>query len=608
MTTAVSNRDTTPRRVASETRIETTPRPAPADAPRTGTDSFEVARADTTVAFLGLGGGENGSLSLDAQRRRVQRPVREAVGDILAGRLEDAKRTTSGAANAIRREQGLATGQDTYGTRLLGMTYGIAHEFQNASRTLDRGGDFAAVRDGMAQTKRRIDFLAEDGLIDASTADRLRGVADGYATQATEQEALAMKYYGVPAARASGVGQTVPNALRMSELAPVQGAFTGADLAIADQPETFERSGVLLSTIGPVDGREDSTYDFTGEARFYGLSANRTGKPQRNWVAVQNTSDEPLELTVRGTVYTQHVTPHDGSVNPNYPPVGAANPGFQGPHALAAMSFMRAEPGDNGYLERTVTIPPGQTRVVNDTYQERGSETFQILDLTARNPNQTFRLANVASEHSPTASDLANLQNRPAAAGLPHNFNPAGTNALGRPHGVVENGAEFSGRRRVTLRDGTRAGELLFSTRFKNAGATPDLGRLAVTGGVPASSYAHHPNVTNPRNAETADGSYGVTYRRTYDLTNDTDQPLTVDVMFTGPQVANERDRPQGGVMTMPLRIDGVPTPARVSARGDAVLVKRVTVPPHSTRPLTIEATNVGNTVPPAGIELRSYR
>lgn len=609
MTTAISNRDLPPPRASGSVRIEAPPEAGRADdATRPSRDSFDIAQLDPIRRFFGQDGGGGSSLDVGAQRRRVRRPVGDAVQDILGGRLEDAKRTAAAAAGEIRREHGLPAGRDTYGTRLLGMAYGIAHEFQNAAQTLERGGDYGAVQEGMAQNRQRIDFLAEDGLIDERSAERLRGVASGYAAWAADEEALAMRYYGVPSARAARVGETVPNALRIDELAPVRGAFTGADLAIADQPESFERSGVLLSTIGPVNGREDATYDFTGEARFYGLSANRTGKPQRNWVAVQNTSDTPLELTVRGTVYTKHVTPHDGSIDPDYPPVGAPNPGFQGPHALAAMSFMRAQPGQNGYLEKTVTIPPGQTRVISDTYQERGSETFQLLDLEAADPNQTFRIANAATDRSPTAEDLARLQSRPDAAGLPRNLYPAGDNAVGRPHGVVERGAEFTGERRVTLRDGTRAGELLFSTRFKNAGATPDLGRLVVTGGVPESSFAHHPNVIAPRSADTSDGSYGATYRRSYDLVNGTDEPLTVDVMFTAPQVADERNRPQGGSLTMPLSIDGVPTPVRVSARGDAVLVKQVTVPPNSTRALTIEATNMGNTVPPAGIEFRSYR
>ncbi|MEM7674944.1 MAG: hypothetical protein AAF449_02970 [Myxococcota bacterium] len=143
---------------------------------------------------------------------------------------------------------------------------------------------------------------------------------------------------------------------------------------------------MLFSSIGPVNGRDDTTYDFPGEARFFGLANNGTGKVQRNWVAVQNTSDEPLELTIKGTIYSEHYTETDGSVPVDY----KANGGFQGPHAITAMSFMRAEDGKNGYSEQTVTIPPGETMTVADTYMHPAARSFRFSTSRPAIPTRRF--------------------------------------------------------------------------------------------------------------------------------------------------------------------------------------------------------------------------
>ncbi|MEL7371182.1 MAG: hypothetical protein AAFN74_19835 [Myxococcota bacterium] len=398
------------------------------------------------------------------------------------------------------------------------------------------------------------------------------------------------------------IGSVTQDVLKMNELNPVWGTLTGAPMAVADQPETFRESGVLFSSIGPVDGRDDTTYDFPGEARFFGLANNGTGKVQRNWVAVQNTSDEPLELTIKGTIYSKHYTETDGTVPVDY----KANGGFQGPHAITAMSFMRAEDGKNGYSERTVTIPPGETMTVADTYMHPGGEVFQILDFEAGNPNQTFRMANGVTPNSPTEADLENLSNNPKAAGIPKDYYPAGDNALGRPHGIIEGGQQFTGARTIDLESGKRTGELIMATRFKNAGSTDEIGQLSPTGGVPDASHAEHPNVKNPRDPNTSDGNYGTTYSLDYTLRNDTNEPMVTDVYFTAPRQANETHVPTGGELTIPLEINGEPTPVRVNARGDGVMVASVEVPPQSSVPFNVEVTNVGNTVPPAGLEFRT--
>ncbi len=402
-------------------------------------------------------------------------------------------------------------------------------------------------------------------------------------------------------AETNRVGGVSPDVLRMDQLAPVSGALAGAPMAVADQPESFSRPGLLLSTIGPVEGRQDTVFDFPGEARLYGLSGNKTGRPVRNWVAVQNTSDTPLELTVRGTTYSKHVT-RPTTISPDYNPEG----GFVGPHAITGLSFLERVPGRNGYAEETFTIPPGETKLVRDVYQEAGGEVFHILDLEAKDPSQTFRIANGATASSPSASELDRLSEGAPGAGIPENFYPAGENALGRPHGIVNGGQRFEGGRTLALEPGERAGELFLATRFKNAGSTAEVGRLDPTGGVPPAAYAHHPNVTHPRNPSESDGNYGTTYELEYTLENRTAEPLVYEVYLTAPRQGNELHRPGGGELTLPVRVNDEIHRARVNARGEGVMLGAFVVPPGGSVPVRLETTNQGNTFPPAGFEFRA--
>lgn len=113
------------------------------------------------------------------------------------------------------------------------------------------------------------------------------------------------------------LGQMITTPLSVFELAPVKGQWTGAPLVIHDNPETFSRPGVLGSTIAPVPGRGDGTYDFPGRAQVFALSNNRTGAPQRFSTIVANTSSSTITLDISGTVYSKGVTPTDGKISPN---------------------------------------------------------------------------------------------------------------------------------------------------------------------------------------------------------------------------------------------------------------------------------------------------
>lgn len=377
-------------------------------------------------------------------------------------------------------------------------------------------------------------------------------------------------------------------------LSPVQGVWSGPPLVVHDNPESFTTPGVLGSTIAPVPGRGDSSYDLPGGARVFALAHNRTGRAQVYSTVVRNTSSAPMVLEYSGTVYSKKVTPVDGTISADY----AAGGGFRGPHAIAAHSELSAVPGKNGFVKGALPLSPGQTAVLHKVGLHPGGEVFSSLELRARDPSQTFGVASVASPQPLTSGELARVASGAyPAAGLPRDFAPAGPNALGRPNGVVVAGSTFEAARTVVLAPGQRMGELFMATRFKAAGARPDLATIEPALG--------NPHGVGPA-ATTSDGSYGARYRFRYTLENPGSTPLRVEVGLTAPSSGEGPHRPLGGELTLPVRVDGQVVPARVDARGEGRVLTVVEVPAGGRRVLSLELVNVGNIFPPAGIELRA--
>lgn len=404
-------------------------------------------------------------------------------------------------------------------------------------------------------------------------------------------EALEVHPHGAAALQPGAVMRDV---LDTRALMPVQGVWRGPPLVVHDNPESFTTPGVLGSTIAPVPGRGDSTYDLPGGARTFTLAQNRTGRAQVYSTVVENTSSTPMVLSYSGTVYSKKVTPVDGQISPDY----AASGGFRGPHAVAAYSALSAVPGKNGFVRGTLALAPGQTAVLHKVSLHPGGEVFSALDLSAQDPSQTFGVASVASPRALTADDLGRLSRGTyPAAGIPRDFAPAGPNALGRPNGVIVAGSTFEAARTVVLAPGQRTGELFLATRFKSAGERPDLAAIEPTLG--------NPGGVGPA-ARTSDGSYGARYRFRYTLENPGTKPLRVEVGLTAPSSGEGAHRPLGGELTLPVRVDGQVVRARVDGRGEGRVLAVVEVPAGGRRVVALELVNVGNIFPPAGIELRA--
>jgi peptidoglycan hydrolase-like protein with peptidoglycan-binding domain len=416
-----------------------------------------------------------------------------------------------------------------------------------------------------------------------------------------------------PAAN-SPFGTVVKDPLSIDRLAPVRGSVKGsAPMAIFDNPETIHTHGLIGSTIAPSQsGRAGSTqYEFPGQARLYSLVNNRTHDSQalgvlnplarknvHNSVVVYNPSDKPLTLSVSGVLYSKGITKPDGKIPHDYQRNGV----FRGPHAIAASSYMAKEVDKNGYLSKSVTIPPRSAAVVAGALMAPGGEAFTLLDMKG---DGRFRVAQAVTEKPLAAADLARIVDGsyPTAgsatrANSDHgDFIGAGPNKLGRPNGVTA-GSVFRGGGSVDVIPGRTHGELLLSTRFKQAKGSTDLLPLAA---VPGNKGAVEPAATFN------DGGYGMSYDLKYQLRNRSNAPRRVQVVLTAPRLPTDGPfNPAGGMLTLPVRMDGVQRNARVSARATGVVLGTVEVPPRSTRDLSLQLTNLGNLFPPAGIELRS--
>lgn len=403
---------------------------------------------------------------------------------------------------------------------------------------------------------------------------------------------------GKPGGATGRGGAETKSVLPIANLQPVEGEVTGPQMLIVDNPETFRSPGVLGSTMAPVRDRGDTSHDFVGVARYFALSQNATGKALRNLILVKNTSKKDLEFRVQGEVYcNKGVTKTDGRIQQNY----KANGEFQGPHAIAASAYLDAQHGKNGYVAKTVKIKAGDTEVVNDQYHETGSEVFALVEITANDPKATFRIAGVAHATS-LSEEQENAVGRGdwAAAGDPtkEDFAGADKNKLGRPNGVITAGSVFTGGRTFEVKAGSRDGDLVMSTRFKNAGeseAAPIAKPL--------------PNKDPARNGQAAsidDGNYGIEYLLRYELKNSSDKPVTAQLLFTAPRSnPKEQHAPMGGEIVMPMEVDGKRVEVRVNARGEGVEVGKWILAPGRGKQVPIRFVNFGNIFPPAGFEVR---
>jgi hypothetical protein len=411
---------------------------------------------------------------------------------------------------------------------------------------------------------------------------------------------------GFPATIASGKvggstgrgGAQTSSVLPLSGLKPVDSEITGPQMLIVDNPETFRAPGVLASTMAPVRDRGDTSHDFVGVARYFALSQNATGKALRNLILVKNTSNKDLEFRVQGEVYcNKGVTKTDGRIQQNYKADGE----FQGPHAVASSAYLDAQSGKNGYVSKSIKIKAGDTEIVNDQYHETGSEVFALVEITANDPKATFRIAGVAHEKTLTEEEENKVGRGDwAAAGDPtkEDFAGADKNKLGRPNGVLTAGSVVTGGRVFEVKAGSRDGDVVMSTRFKNAGESDS---------VPIAKPLPNKNPsTNGQVATTDDGNYGIEYRLQYGLKNTSGKPLTAQLLFTAPKSnPKETHKPMGGEIVMPMEVDGKRVEVRINARGEGVEVGKWTVQPGATKDVSIRFVNFGNIFPPAGFEVR---
>ncbi|HAE38262.1 MAG TPA: hypothetical protein DCG57_06435 [Candidatus Riflebacteria bacterium] len=374
----------------------------------------------------------------------------------------------------------------------------------------------------------------------------------------------------------------------------------GPPMYIVDNPEAYQTPGILGSTIAPVRGRGDGTFDFPGAGRVFVLANNRIkAGSDHQWLSavVYNPNDHEIELSLRGILYAPKITPVSGNVSPNY-----QQGVFAGTHAVVSSSFLDFAAGRNGAFERRLRVPARQSRIVVESQHLRETEIFALVDLKAASRTDLFRLAVVASLNSLTADDLVSIANgRYPTAGKTEDYAYAGPTRYGRPNGVFPFGNTYRGGRTIELTPGKADGDLIFATRFRHVGNGPtDLPGLDPVLPNPA-------EVPGPA-ASTDDGSYGMSYQLRYTLKNTSSSPIEVTAALTSPRSPQDSDlKPFGGIMTLPIIFNGKRYNMRVDERGGGTVIERFRLDAGAVRVVTIEFTHFGNTFPPAGIEFRTH-
>ena len=530
----------------------------------------------------------------------------QAIGPALGGAAKAAGQTGQNLTSGL--QQGIDQIGKNVGPAVTGAMENLGQAGQNLASGLQQGLNQAG--QNLGQMRDQI----QQGLQNAGAPLAQRAAAQKEAQAAAQAREIAATQTEIKDAPA---GAVIDNPLNVQELRAPQGsAKDSAPMAIFDNPETIHTTGLIGSTIADQQaGRSGQTgFEFNGEGRLYSLVNNRTHdkglgglvsgltgnlKNVENSVIAYNPSDKPLTLELEGVMYSKSITKTDGKIHHEYKKDGD----FRGPHAITASSYMAKDVGENGYVKKSITIPPRSAAVVANVKQAPGGEAFTLLDFKA---DGKFRLAQAVTDEPLNKEDLQRVVDGSfPTAGSPTradskkgDFIAAGPNELGRPNGVAL-GSVFRGGGEVNLEPGRVHGEMFLSTRFKQAEEqAPDLLPLqAVAGNKGSVGDAARSN----------DGSFGMTYDLRYALNNPSDKARRVQVVLTAPGLANDGPfNPGGGMLTLPVKMDGEQHNLRVSKRHTGVVIGTVEVPPGSTKDLALEFTNLGNLFPPAGIELRT--
>ncbi|MFY2556757.1 hypothetical protein ACN469_03950 [Corallococcus terminator] len=461
------------------------------------------------------------------------------------------------------------------------------------------------------------------------------------------------------------VGELDSEVLPISALTPIEGSFTGAPLLVHASPETIRTWGVLGSTMGRlVPGKSEGGYTFSGQARLFLRAVQRVDEPSVSTghcsVVLRNTTGRPIQLQVRGGLYSKYLTPqfprnsrgepfnplNQKSLDVDFTNLVDAESAqgktpdpqglfFRGPQAVLASGLLdavlddRSESereavplvredldlsldavrlGTRGAFEGRLTVQPGATVVVVDARHEKGGTLCALLDFTALDAKgqvdvgARFRLATVSSPHPLTPDELAAITRSEHPLATMGDEAP-GPTAFPPLQGVLEAGSVFVGERTLRLSPGTLTGDLVMSMPRRSAGTGPDAPTLTPTSGTSAA------RATSSQGERTHDGARGVTYQLTYTLENEGPEPREVELLLTSPRRhPSERFFPQAGVLNLAMKVDDQRMDVRLNQRGEGRVLAVLELPPEGRRQVRVEWTHLGGTFPPAGLELRARR
>ncbi len=345
--------------------------------------------------------------------------------------------------------------------------------------------------------------------------------------------------------------------LRVRQMRPVEPVAGGLVLgkgAVAqlnsNNPEiitTLAKGGIAVSTLSPSPQASNNSsrldYSFNGPFRLFSSNQNRTGAPIHQTVALHNPGSEPITVKVKAfaTTATGEAPYVDTQKDANGKAFVNRESVLEGVHANgpAQRNAARILQGHNEVpaAERTLTIPPGETRLLPTSTVPNGQELISQGEFESSGPVQA---AIVYNKQKP---DLARVKQQLATEGLlttsshdpvptdPNNPRPGGF-VFGRVAGVAESSAYrgvLSNSEDHTRFLTDRAGEQSFAFNTKQGN---DLG----TGRVESSPLAR-------RNANAAYAShlnYGAEMNLGGVFHNPTSTPKRVRLFLDSPVASND--------------------------------------------------------------------
>lgn len=326
-------------------------------------------------------------------------------------------------------------------------------------------------------------------------------------------------------------------------MAALEGGLDRKPMLNSNHPEVLLGPGIAASTL-PWGGPAHLNAAFSGAFEVFAHHQNRSGRTLHQAVALHNPGPNPV---------TVEIGPSASATTADAPfwdhgPVAKADPfgAFaSGPGDVVATALLR---GERAVEARTITIPPGQTRLLHSRAVPTGNEVTSQFKLSS---DGAVHAAVVFEDAAPTERSVeARLRQGAMLPRNPHDLAPTPPGApgrviYGRVSGVQEGASwravatnDTAGRR--FLADATGEQSFLINGLAGNTLGTGQVQTAPVVSRYEDTAYAAH-------------GNYGVGYEVELPLANPGGAAREVAIHFDTPGAAAPMSRAFRGTLAVDL-------------------------------------------------------